>query len=135
MQRSLTLSPAAVSANACSVDVQDNLREVPVYEGAHVLQKELDELQPPQWVATKLQSALHAIPTAALHIPPASPGTAANAQGTASTAASVQAGSHPSGRGFTVMDPWCFDGAFSDAGGSGKVPEWLRGAVWRRPQL
>lgn len=107
---------------------------MPVYEGAEALQKDIEELQPPPWVAAKLQGALHVIPpTTGLRIPSASPAPArAGSAGSAVPAAQIAAVSVEAGFQ-TVVDPWFFEGAFNCTSGSGKVPEWLKGAVRRRP--
>lgn len=126
--------------------LQEKLREVPAYEDSASLHADIESLTPPAWLRDVLHSALHTIPAPNLDMPSAAPSLAAPA-----TAAAAQPEPPPDaleGGGGDIkdghgrveaagkVDPWFLDGGFAAcrvAAGQGNAPQWLRGAVRRRP--
>lgn len=131
-------------ARRCSL--QEKLREVPAYEDSASLHADIESLRPPAWLRDVLHSALHTIPAPILDMPSAAPSLAAPATTAAaqpeSTPDALEGGGEDTKDGHgrveaaRKVDPWFLDGGFAAcrvAAGQGNAPQWLRGAVRRRP--
>ncbi|BDA40350.1 probable mediator of RNA polymerase II transcription subunit 12 at N-terminal half [Coccomyxa sp. Obi] len=119
---------------------QEKLRDVPAYEDSATLAAGMKALAPPIWLRDVLHSAMHAIPAPLFAMPPAAPDLTASAKVAESPDGPErqdESNVTPGTELAAIVDPWFFDGGFAEclcAGGQAKAPQWLQGAVRRRPE-